>query len=357
MSDDELEKLAAEMKNIRASDAARERGMAAAMAAFDAEFAVEAAQENLSASQGLADDARPTDQTTRDGRAARLGRDAMSKLKEIFTLSPKTMLMAGTCAAALFATSLYVPNMRFEDVAVKTAPEAVTAEVGANVAETEEVKEAEADNVAVTGRQATTLETASQSVSKNDILQRQASGSNSNPTSLEEDFKRNSLKDLLSETTPEILLDKAKSDTATAQAAHKNREVRFRVRRDQRAKLYENVTGEKMPTDNDQTIREYRATLQQKDNISLFVDQRDIYKLAEAAKEAAQQNAQAAPPPPMIERQQAAKSTERITSLEGAIAEFEAPKLVTETPSPYCASHLSYHRALISQVTVACDMM
>jgi len=33
------------------------------------------------------------------------------------------------------------------------------------------------------------------------------------------------------------------------------------------------------------------------------------------------------PPPPQIERQQAAKPTERIASLEGAIPEFEAPKI------------------------------
>ena len=33
------------------------------------------------------------------------------------------------------------------------------------------------------------------------------------------------------------------------------------------------------------------------------------------------------PPPPTIERQQAAKPTERIASLEGAIPEFEAPKI------------------------------
>ena len=33
------------------------------------------------------------------------------------------------------------------------------------------------------------------------------------------------------------------------------------------------------------------------------------------------------PPPPQIERQQAAKPQERIASLEGAIPEFEAPKI------------------------------
>ena len=62
MSDDELEKLAAAMKNISPSKAARKSGMDAAMAAFDAEFAgetvaaSEAVEEKISAtSQGLSD--------------------------------------------------------------------------------------------------------------------------------------------------------------------------------------------------------------------------------------------------------------------------------------------------------------
>ena len=38
MSDDELEKLAAAMKNMKPSEEAKARGMNAAMAAFDAEF-------------------------------------------------------------------------------------------------------------------------------------------------------------------------------------------------------------------------------------------------------------------------------------------------------------------------------
>ena len=37
------------------------------------------------------------------------------------------------------------------------------------------------------------------------------------------------------------------------------------------------------------------------------------------------------PPPPMIERAQASKPTERIASLEGAVPEFEAPKIERDT--------------------------
>lgn len=134
MSDDELEKLAAAMKDISPSKAARERGMDAAMAAFDAEFAsetsvvTEAVEEKISTTtQGLSDAPRPTGQTTYAGYVQTRGRDAMSKVKEFFT-APKAMMMMGTCAAALFATSLYVPNTRFENMP-KPAPEAVTAEV------------------------------------------------------------------------------------------------------------------------------------------------------------------------------------------------------------------------------------
>ena len=135
MSDDELEKLAAAMKNISPSKAARERGMEAAMAAFDTEFAsertavTETAEEKTSATpQGLSDAPRPTGQTTYAGYVGALGRDAMSKVKEFFT-APKAMMMMGTCAAALFATSLYIPNTRFEEMP-KSAPQAVTADVG-----------------------------------------------------------------------------------------------------------------------------------------------------------------------------------------------------------------------------------
>ena len=149
MSDDELEKLAAAMKNISPSKAARKSGMAAAMAAFDAEFAgetvaaSEAVEEKISAtSQGLSDAQRPTGQTIGTGPMASLGRDTMSRVKEFFTFKPKTMMMAGTCAAALFATSLYIPNTRFEEMP-KPAAEAVTVEVGASEAKTAEIAEDE----------------------------------------------------------------------------------------------------------------------------------------------------------------------------------------------------------------------
>ena len=114
MSDDELDKLAAEMKNIRSSDDARKRGMAAAMAAFDMEFATEteaASEKNSHVAQGLTRGSRPTGQITYAGYVKTLGRDAMSKLNQLLTFKPKTAMMMGSCAVALFATSLYLPNI------------------------------------------------------------------------------------------------------------------------------------------------------------------------------------------------------------------------------------------------------
>jgi len=115
MSDDELERLAAEMKNIKPTENARKRGMDAAMAAFDAEFAQDTAQEtvkhkntpdekNSQAIQGSVSEPRPTGQTTtRNG--------IMSKFKNMFSIEPKAMMMMGSCAAALtFAFVIISPT-------------------------------------------------------------------------------------------------------------------------------------------------------------------------------------------------------------------------------------------------------
>ena len=155
MSDDELEKLAAEMQNIKPTDAARERGMAAAMAAFDSEFesasaAVEAGakEKNLSPDQGLATAPRPTGQSTGIGSVWTFGGETMRKITDLFSFNGKAAMMVGTCAAALFATSLYIPNTRFEEMPSKPAPQAVTAEVGASDTMSDE-KFAEADETVV----------------------------------------------------------------------------------------------------------------------------------------------------------------------------------------------------------------
>ena len=115
MSDDELEKLAAAMRDFKPSKAARERGMDAAMAAFGAEFTPEtvsetnAAKETSQLLQGSSVDARPTGETTRTKPVATLWSTAMAKLDRLF--NPKAMAMMGSCTAALIAAMIYLPNV------------------------------------------------------------------------------------------------------------------------------------------------------------------------------------------------------------------------------------------------------
>ena len=314
MSDDELEKLAAAMKNISPSKAARKSGMEAAMAAFDAEFAseavaeTEAAKEKISTpDQGLANAPRPTGQTTYAGYVATRGRDAMSKIKEFFK-EPKAMMMMGTCAAALFATSLYIPNMRFEDMP-KPAPQAVSADVGAN----EAANDTKAMNSDVTSSAGDVLSQLP-AQEKSSEIQIVEIGPRTVPVTVPKKNRSgiNSIDDLL---------DEVRADSAKTPTEKRDREAKFRERRKEQSRL-----TAPMSEDEKQAIREYRAKLQQKDNISLFVDQAEIYRQAKAAEAGGQQNVQAAPAPPMIERQQARKSTERMVPLEGAIPDF-APKI------------------------------
>ena len=138
MSDDELEKLAAQMRNMAPSDTARRRGMDAAMAAFNMEFASESAaqtgsieEKNSQPSQGLNADARPTGQSIRTGRVPALGSNLMKKLSDIFTFTTKTPMLMGSCAAALIAGLIILPNisdLSIEDKLALDAPAAVAIE-------------------------------------------------------------------------------------------------------------------------------------------------------------------------------------------------------------------------------------
>ncbi|WP_051279552.1 hypothetical protein [Hellea balneolensis] len=145
MSDDELEKLAAEMQNMKPSEASRKKGLDVAMAAFDAEFAAEAVQdrpqEKSHRSQGLAGEPRPMSQSTAIGSVMTFGRDTMRKITDLFSFNGKAAMMVGTCAAALFATSLYIPNNRFEDMPPKSAPQAVALDFEAGEDKKTELKE------------------------------------------------------------------------------------------------------------------------------------------------------------------------------------------------------------------------
>ena len=107
MSDEELDKLATEMRNIGPSKSSRRHGMDAAMAAFSSEFASEQTkntEEKIVSSQGLAAGPRPTGQSTPTRRVQTLGRDAMSNIRKIFDVKPQTLMMGGTCMAALIAS-------------------------------------------------------------------------------------------------------------------------------------------------------------------------------------------------------------------------------------------------------------
>ena len=243
MSDDELEKLANAMKNISPSKAARNAGMAAAMAAFDSEFAAETetVKEKISTpTQGLATGSRPTGQTTLTGRVQTLGRDTMSKLSEIFTFKPKAMMMMGTCATALFAAALYVPNTTFEDMP-KPAAEAITEQLGASDS-VSDAKVAEADEIAVTGQRAETAEGVVQEepaeikaleiparpapvAAKKAAADKPAKSVDAKPDA---QGGINSISDLL---------NKVRTDSAKTEAENRDREAKFRQRRDQQASL------------------------------------------------------------------------------------------------------------------------
>ena len=117
----DTDKLAAQMRNLKPSKASREAGLDAAMAAFSKEFAGETTsakadesanlEKTSTSSQGLADAPRPTGKSTTSVRATSRSVETMAKFKTAFNFKPQTMMMAGTCSAALIAAMIVVPNM------------------------------------------------------------------------------------------------------------------------------------------------------------------------------------------------------------------------------------------------------
>ena len=99
MSDEDLEKMMTEMKNLRPTDDSRMQGMENAMTAFDAEYTAET--ENVAASQGLEVERRPTEQSTSIQPVQSFGSEMMSKVKQIFSYNPRSAMMMASCAAAL----------------------------------------------------------------------------------------------------------------------------------------------------------------------------------------------------------------------------------------------------------------
>jgi len=360
MSDDELEKLAAEMQNIKPSETARTRGMDAAMAAFDMEFAANdvkeatpenISQENIKATQGLEAAPRPTGQSTGIKSVQALGSSMMTKFNKIFDFKPRTAMLAGSCMAALFASAIYVQTDRFERT--PSSKQVITV-AGNNSEVSEDTKTVETFIPSLTAEtQVESAEAVANNETREDKMQALLKESSRvfTPPSTEKGVAPKGAQPgvtLAPQSNAGItsisdLLNKIHSDSAKASADNKAREAKFRVRRDHQAKLFKDATGKKMPADTDQALREYRAALQQKDNIQLFVAQQNILTQAEAAKAAAQ-GVQTAPAPviavpPMVSATPLASAPAPAPSVSNprlAVRQTPAPAttLMTEAPAP-----------------------
>jgi len=317
---DETDKLAAQMQNLRPSKTSRESGMGAAMAAFNQEFAAEKTAEktagkaaskpavakksekNSTSLQGTADALRPTGTHTKMVNVMTRREATMAKLKSVFNFKPQTMMMAGTCSAALIAAMIVLPNMddlgqnvplaNTESVKVTQDIEEHSAPLNesADVTESKKSKELQAreevvDEITVTG---------SRRLESGDL--------NASPVVVEaitaEDIEASdaldlpSLEEMQTPPTPaptpqgginsvNELLSKIHSNAPTVEGENRERLQHFQSSPSDNAKLAQ-----------EQAIREYRATLQQRDNVQLFQSQGTLN--------------QTLPSPPQIERQSAA---------------------------------------------------
>ena len=127
----ELDKLAAELHKLKPSKRARARAMEAAMSAFSEEFLPEMAaakvnaktdakiENNSDVAQGISTAPRPTTRVARESRVQSLGTQKTSKFSSLFNFKPQTMMMAGSCAAALIAGLIILPNLGSDDIAVQ----------------------------------------------------------------------------------------------------------------------------------------------------------------------------------------------------------------------------------------------
>ncbi len=110
---DDTDKLAAQMQNLKPSNSSRKAGLEAAMAAFNTEFVGKtgpASEKNTTSTQGSADAPRPTGKPAKTVRVKTRRVETMSKLTAILQ-KPQARMMAGTCGAALIAALVVLPNM------------------------------------------------------------------------------------------------------------------------------------------------------------------------------------------------------------------------------------------------------
>ena len=309
MSDNELEKLAAAMQNIKPSKDARKRGLAAAMAAFDTEFAAEVVQENtiaeknLNTSQGLADAPRLTEQTTQAtwvDRVQSFGRDAMrqtkSKTNKFFTFTPKATMMAGSCAAALIASFIYVESGSFDHaIEPQLAPAPVVVDVNSVAPTVVEGPFVEAPVVTSPVVNMPVTQAPEPEVSKIDAPQIDA-------PQIERPIAQTPASNLAESKAPLLnseaavpefevapsasekraggississLLDKVRSDAVMSETGNRQREAEFRQRSNGQGDLLAKSTTEQR-----QAIQEFRDAAQQRDNISFFKNSQGIFSI------------------------------------------------------------------------------
>ena len=147
----DLDKLAAELQDMKPSKSAKDTGMSAAMAAFDAAFAAApdmasepASDINSENSQGLNVEPRPTPQTVRTTRVETKRSGPMAAFNSIFNMSPKTAMMGSGCVAALLAALVIMPANPIKDVPpVQTQPIEVVEPLPTPTPPVSELKEAE----------------------------------------------------------------------------------------------------------------------------------------------------------------------------------------------------------------------
>ena len=119
----QLNKLASELRKIKPSKQSRAGGMEAAMAAFSEEFLPETAAAKVDANvnvksahhsdvaQSSPAEPRVKARQTHERRVEPLGRQTLSKFGGLINFKPQTMMLAGSCAAALIAGLIILPNV------------------------------------------------------------------------------------------------------------------------------------------------------------------------------------------------------------------------------------------------------
>ena len=164
----------------------------------------------------------------------------MSKFSNLINFKPQTMMMAGSCAAALMAGLIILPNI--DELGVEgISPPVVSVEAAA-----EKVAPESADEIVVT-----------------------TSRSDTEPP-----------KSPPAKTSVDKLLDEIRKNAANSEAESNDREKAFQ---DSLKGMSEAERETALKERADAAVREYRALLQQKDNIELFVQQ-DIFTESERAE-------------------------------------------------------------------------